>query len=856
MRNPWFSLLHQKRLFWKVRHGFSRLEFFIYQMLFGAKQHIRERATTTKTLRFILKLTGSQLIRALLSAAVLQFSNPFIGSHLVSWCTKRGFTPQIQVGDYVTLLATVIGVGGVFIGLYYAAICAIGGAIYARVPNNIRGLLANEQVGNTYMRFVAWFTYLGVCLLAFHTVGFEPILLVMPLFVIGAGVAIIGFVRLGARAFNLFDPTVLSGRLFEQLRRCYLRAQAGEYRWANPAFQNHAHRAAQATIDTFTTVADITAKEPHLNGRPLAELCKNLLVFLLDYERRKKLIPTDSLWYRQRYEHPDWYRTGETETSRAHNTATRLQPETVNDPRWLESAILPIVKRCLAINIQNKRYDIVNELLGHLDGYTKWLANEHQVEFAFNLIREVFSQCENLLFVREDGVGVEEPLEHMGICEQLAVMPINILVAYTRAIESYGKEEILQRLRSIKWKSEKSIYFAGFKVHVLKQLEELRPKLEAEEEIEGRVISSPWYLRELIAKVESENLSAAMVCFHDEVCKLYESWIESAKSSNHSWLAAVMMSRELEYWNKLDYHTNTLNQLWADLTSERRIQGIRWPSLDTDELSRKKKGRRTELLKLMSEEIFLLSFIPRPASYPDFAGQFLHTVGEALLTSMCEKDCDTVEALFKRYFHGSRLQFDRLRPRDGRTDWQSLRELKVAAAPLLDLIDLSGYVYLLSDYHDTPEMREPIVGTWDEYLAHAEDSPLQSFAAAVALTESGVEMAHRSVNRTRWRQTVVKRLEHVERQEFENPHGAHARFPLDPVILVIHESPLVRIFARDSYSTRYDGIDIFIAKYIRSREDGQNLDFGARRHRDFREEIRRAEDRYTYWTNNHDTSIQ
>ena len=65
----------------------------------------------------------------------------------------------------------------------------------------------------------------------------------------------------------------------------------------------------------------------------------------------------------------------------------------------------------------------------------------------------------------------------------------------------------------------------------------------------------------------------------------------------------------------------------------------------------------------------------------------------------------------------------------------------------------------------------------------------------------------------------------------------------EPRTVPIHQSPLVRIFAGRSQPFSYmpyDGIDIFIAKYIRDQQNGNSLDFGWRR-RDLREEIRREE---------------
>ena len=837
MLSTLFLLLAQTRLFWKARFALSRLVFLGYRMLFGMKHRIREEGTTTKSLLSLLRLTLGEMVFAIIIAIGLQTLNPC----LVPWFTEQGLTIPTE-SDYGTLLATVIGVGGVFIGLYYAAISSVGGAIYARVPNNIRDLLTQERVGNAYMRYLAVLTYFGVCLLAFHSAGLEPIVLAVPLFLLFSGVAIIGFVRLGARAFYLFDPTNLSYRLFEQLRQCHSQMQAGGYRWSDQSFQKNAHRVAQTAIDTLATVSDIAARAPHLSGRPFAGLCKDLLSFLLHYESAKKSIPTESHWYKVRYVHPDWYRAGDTETSMAHQTATVLRPKTIRDPRWIESAILPIVQRCLDLNIRKHRYVLVYELLSYLDAYVQQLAREKQVETAFNLVGDIFSWCGSLIFVKGDKAVAEESLEHMEICEQLAGMPINVLIAYGGTPESCPKDAVPQRIAKIEWKSEKSIYRAGFSLHVLKQLEWLRPRLEFEERVEGHIVSPAWYLQELVTQKEAHNHSASVTCFHSKACKLYEHWIKTATSSQHPWLAAVMMSKESEYWNKLDYHTNTLNQLWSDLNSDRRLEGLPWPSLGVDGLTLEKARRKMELMKLMSDQSVLLSLMSRPKSYPDFAGQFLHTVGEALFAAICENDRNTVKVLFRRYLYGSLLQFEQLRPKEAKLDWRSKIDLKVAFAPLLDLMDISGYMHLFSDFHDAPYLKEIAAREWDEYLEQdSAKQALQLLAAGVSLTDSAFELAHRSIIRTGWEQAVERRLMNLERREAP---WDESNFYRQFESIVVHESPLVRIFAKDPLSSLHDGIDIFLAKYVRQRDDGKDLDFGSRRRRDIEEEIAREERRY------------
>ena len=484
-------------------------------------------------------------------------------TYLVSWLPEKDVNIPKHT-DYGTLLAAVIGVGGVFIGLYYTAISSVCSAIYANKPNNIRNLLARDRVSSFYMDLLAMLTSFGVLLLVLNTLGYQPAILLLLLLILGAGWMVLGFIQLGRRAFNLFDPTAFSDTIFKRLRQCCRQMQAHGYHWSNQSSQSESHNIAQTEIDTLITLSDITAKEIHLNGHPFADMCKDMLSFLLDYEMAKKSIPTNSLWYRQQYVHSDRYRTYDAEISPNHQSTAGVKPKLVSDPRWLESDILPIVKCCFQINIERKRYDIANELLGDLDCYVQRLAKEQEIESAFDLISDIFSWCEECILLVENGGVAREPLEYMQICQQLAKMPINVLSVYIDTIKFAGREAISERINRVAWKSTKSIYRVGFALHTLDQLEELGPKLIFEQKVEGRIISKSWYIEKMIAQEDAKNLHTAMICFYEKARDIYAHWIDLS-SPKRPWLAAQMMSIEFTYWSRLDSQANALQQLWNDL---------------------------------------------------------------------------------------------------------------------------------------------------------------------------------------------------------------------------------------------------------------------------------------------------
>jgi hypothetical protein len=699
------------------------------------------------------------------------------------------------------------------------------------VPNNIRDLLARERVGNVYMRQLAFLTYLGVVLLAFRAAGLAPIKIAIPFFIVTVGIAMMAFVILGARAFNLFDPTILSYDLFEQLRRDYLQMTAGAYRSLDPSFQHYAHRTSRAALDTFATLAEITGTEAHLSGQPYLTLCQQMLLFAINYEPEKKRIPTESRWYAQRHTHPDWYRTGDSETALAHTGATLLSAKAVSDRRWIEKELLPVGYDCIQKNIPLGRFEIVSDLLRYVDAYLKVLAKEHEVQAAFRILDDLTSSCGALIFEPKKPNQEQEPLERMSIVDALASMPITIFLAYLETVKDFGRASIRMSIRKINWKSSKSIYQVGLPSHVLPRLEWLRPRIEFEMRSEGRRITPDWYLDELTIQPTAENLKSAISALVVDVQTIYDKWVNLATVSKLPWIGATILSRETEYWSKFEYQLWRLQERWTDLGSERRIDGLPWPTLDFDLLNRDRGQRLKRLARLKSAQATVLSQLKRPDDYPDFGGQFLHTAGETLFTAMCGNDADTVNSLFPEFFRSSLLQFNRILESGAESDWRLDLTIKVALAPVLDLMDLSGYSILLSELHDNSKISDTIVTLWSRYLDAKSDSAADSkasfLAGAISLTDESFGLAHRSLIRTKWRQDIFHRLRQLDRRAVT--HGREGFFLSQQVI--VHQSTLVKVYAGDDLGTFHDGIDVFILRILRAREDGKDLKFGTLRER-------------------------
>lgn len=839
MNNRFRSYLSQLRGFWLLRSTMRNIFFWLGARIYSVRYRLNEGRADYRVIRHLCRITWVLLLICIVVAVLLQK----IDSYLYSYYGSIGIAIPDD-SDYVTLLATISGIGGVFIGLYYAGLSMVGSTTYARVPNNIRDLLAHERFGNIYMGFLAFLTFLGLILIAFRVMGFSKVHLAIPLVTILAGIGIISFVKLGQRAFYLFDPTALSHHIFQEFQRGLSIVMVGGFRWQDQSFQNHAHKRASATLDTLETLSDITSKEPHLNGKPFIELSKNVLTFLIVYEDAKQKIPTESVWYQQQYQHQDWYRTGDTAVALAHQTRALIQPKTTTNKEWIEQRCIPIVMMCIKINLANGRYTDLHGLFDYIETYIKKLASAECVDRAFilveNLMETVLDQ-----FTKQTDSDSHGTLEELGLVERLSALTISVALTYRETIESLSSQNIKNMVSSVRWNKEASIYRQGFSKHCLPLIEWLKPRLAFERKVEGHVVSPLWYLTELVRQVEAKQFVASTEALIIKSADLFKTSIKKATACKRPWLAAAIMSREREYWHKIsDQLDNIWSKTWNELSSERYIDGLPWSQLDLEELRSKSDARQNELLSQMSKQNILLALIDRPENYPDYAGQFLHTSGEVAFDALLENDAPLLKNVFEPYLHGVLLQFDKLRPTILATDWHAQQDFKIAAAPLLDLIDISGYAKLMADYHENMVLWEAVKQAWDKYLnQEREQSPLPLLAGAVDLTEGNFGIPHRAVLRTSWKQKITNLLRNIPRREVYGIGAITSDTEID------HESVLVRIFSGERHLSPYDGIDIFINFYLRNREDGENLDFGHKR-RHFPNALKREERRHHENTDN------
>jgi len=821
-RNLWHTLFinfSKFRFFWRVKKLYEFIKYSVLKQKVQVDSDLKSKREEASISYQILKLSSRDIIPIVLFTLLVHAIDAHF--NLYDRITKFLYINSQALSDisYVSFLTAVSGIGGVFIALYYSGVMSIGSSIYSKAPNNIRDLLARETVGSVYMRIVSGLTFFSLISLVMNMVGFQKSIISIILILFLSGITIISFVLLGQRAFNLFDPVELSRQLFNDLELCRKRIQSTKTSNLDSSYQDYLRRKVKANLEKLNTISSILSQD-NLKGSPFVKLGRLVTGYLLNYIKYKNIIPSDSKWYGVKYEHPDWYLSEDTTVYLAYETGTALHAKTIPDKYWIEDELTSILLQCLKYSLYDSKHENVIDSLTHLDIYVRRLSEIGEIEYAFKVVVQISDIILSHCLTYSKLQGKDEKLENLDMIDRLGLMPISILLSFSKSIEDFDAKRQIESISKNKWTNLFDLYKCNYDCFVLPRLEWLQKAIQLEYEIYGKKISPDWYIDELIRQKQIEKFKINLDLLSNISKNVYTVWYKKVNETQQQWLVASILGREWEYWDKIEAHHHIFENYLNALNIERRIKDLPWTDLDTQEINSKAKKQIINVIKRSADCCVQLSQTDRPSEYPDFEGRFLHAIGEIILDSIRDGDCKTVGDIFKHYFFLSLNKFEDLRPKDI-SEYNSLWRQKMAAAPLLDLLDLCGYVKLFSEFHSNPDLWKIVENEWDNYLPDEDcNKIIDSLTANLRITESAYEVAHRKTHRMRWRDKFYNFL-----LEYFELNRSDIRYGYEDVSIK-HPSTYVRLLVRYGSLHYVDGISIFYHCYLSSKYTGEMIDLG------------------------------
>lgn len=788
--------LARRKAYWRIRARIADAVFLSERRLFGWRGWLRAEVDSSSALRVVVRHTLYDSAFALILTAAIWWASRYVGHVAAS---------SNDVSGYQELAAAIASIGGVFIGLYYAAITAAMTAVYATLPSSVSELLLEEQLGNAYMRFVATLTFTAIGLLGLQSIGADTRALGSPLLVVGAAIAIFGFVKLGTWAFSLFDPTSVSTAVFRELGGLFDQVVAGGYKWRKGSFQRYAQQRASRRLLALEQLSEACARTRHLQGGPLATLASSMLRMAQFSTSKRSLIPTTSLWFPQSYSQPEWYRTSDGQVEIAHRTGTILQPATVPSAWWFEKRCEDAALLALDSLLERRELSHGQSIAGVFESYVSVLARHGWVKEACEAT-DRFEDRVTPAVLHTIAPAAEALVDRVALIDYIGRMRIRCVLSAAEWADTLGREPLTRKIDETDWSAPKAPYSLEVHGYAVETAEWLAERIAFEGNVTGSAVTPTWYCSEMLALRDAEAIKRATDVLIGNAFQRTRKSIAATLERERLWESACLLSDTLHYVRKLQVHLGRLRAAHERVTTPQRV-GFTWPAIDFDASATALDIEYKWVVERMAEVIPRLP--TKPTDLPDYSGQFLHTATDQVFDCVLRGDAEALQPILPGTFVGCLAKHNELRLDLGVQDHLVEARLAVAFAPILDLVELSGFSYLLSEAFPERPTWPVIVGTWDRFL-RANEPFADQLLRIVSFAKRGLLVHPRAALRNSWDREVLNSLQELPIRQVSRRFGGHEEFDHPSAFLreVVHPGRI---------GSMYDGADIFVAMYLLAR---------------------------------------
>lgn len=821
-----FFRWQRKRWFWKSRYLFGRVVFALGKSLFFQREWAKHTREGVSIAGQISKSIAPYLILSVIIVVALEVgenalakvtvAEPIPAKHALEWLVsvRDGISRSVQ--SLTVLFSIAASVSGVFLGLYFTAISVVAGSVFARVPGNLRELLLNEKVGNQYIKILGVLTSVSVILLGHLAFGGIPGVCSTFLVIVLGCFGILGFLKLGMRAFHFFDPASLGNSLFYELRNNVWQSSANGFRWEDPSFQAHYQKLAQKNVGTLKSLIMYCTQDKHMEPGPLTTVMQNTAGFLAYYARLRSSIPTDSRWYALAPRYKSYFFQDSSQLTVALETHTPVQPQMVPDQYWLEDRIVDVLSYSISKAIETKNMGVIYSFFEVFQMHVDVLGANMEIEKGYDIIQRLTEPIEHYF---DSGSFSEEEYGELDLAvfDYYGLIAMSLILGFCKAVDDSSLRTMM-RDAGKSTSSAKGIYGNRVPPLLLSRIEYVRKGLDFEKTVEKTVISPDWYVRHLVLVRCLELLKEAAEKSVSLLNDFYVKRSDKLLAKKRPVLASTHCLRGLEMCSKLNAHFPTLKELVEEFERDAKCKDLPPPKWDWEQIKKGIDDSHDKLMKVLANCMLGLSSLDQKESVPDQFGRAYSTVCQDCFDSLAEKRADRFIALFPLLFDASLKAHQKLGKESQHL--QSTSALILTLEPLLDIQSLSGYAMFYSELLQMPEIWESCKATWDSYFeSHKKPQEVVKYLVNTYQLRTGLfQLSPRDILRTSWEMRFHKELRQMGL--IDNRYG-----PWDEEPQAKHESPLIRALCRGGFEPHIPPAEAFFVTYLLKRPESAGIDF-------------------------------
>jgi len=813
--------LYEKKFFWEAKMLFDqRIVFNLFSKIHLVRNRLNEEKNTATILRHTLSGTRNTLIYSALVIFVVEFLS---ASLMPLFHTLFDYSFPAQVGEdpIGLILSTIVTVNGVFLGLYFTALSAVAGNMFIKAPESLQELFLKERQGKQYIDTVVATTAIGIFYLLVRVFGYETSRLAILLLTVLAVYAIARFIYLGAKAFNFIHPVEASLTTNNTAVTAMDNVMVGHIGWKKNFLQDHYRKQALKALNTLNDLVEFSYKEIKPSKQQYVDIARNVGHLLGYFITRKKMIPSESLWFTTQLKHQNWLLADSSEVTVALNTGTSLNPKSSKDSYWFERECMKIILSIFDHLVKQKEWEEAHSCLEIVVWVIELTGKDFYYDVAqllLDLVQDSFSK-----FSRDTKLPTDENSKtaYLAIIDTFGRIPISISLGLLLYIDKQTPETIEREIQQTKWLSDNSIYNHSLPGKLLVDIESTAKNYRMEYKIEGKQISPKWYLTTITMQRYLFHLEKYYRYVLGLNNKFFESNAAQLKANKEYIPASQLCERWLEFTHKnLSLGWKTI-KLVNECGSLKKVLDLPWTTLDESKeeslVKQHNKGANDYMVALLP----IISALPKETmeGLPDYFGKsFIFGVMSAHEASL-DNDHERLQKIYPVVFIGALSAYQNLTQE--LTGWTDESRIIFSSEPLEDLLTLSGFIKIYSELFENPQLWEVCQKTWDTYFQQVDPQLfLKQILALAEYRDVAGYLMPRAIIRTNWDMRLRRKLEELGL----NVDIFSYRYD-DQELPINHNSALIRVLSRHPDILTANAKEIFFTIYLAKHPAASGLSF-------------------------------
>lgn len=702
-----------ERLYWKGRKIKNAVLFKIKAFFHKRRDELESKKDDLLFEKNVVKEVIKAFIKNICIIALILFLEQKLVSEkcdgifpygLQKWIIKTNALVVADRSLLTDVLSAIVGVAGVFLGLYCANIMSMYAEKYANAPQSISLLFENDIVSNKCIKAITNYLIFSVVVLFLQIIQIDIGIIMLIVLGVKALKIIVSFAFMSRRTYQFSDMYYVTNAVYKEIYRNLLHLNKGKMFTHDKNFQNHYKKQVKKCVGILAEINNYNLEKEEKISASVESFMKRNVALIYTYWQEKSKISYDSYWYDDKVVYKKWYSASDAEIEMALKTGTLLGYNTEKNYLWLEEDIEQINDNGLQYLINQKSFAGLIRWLGTLENLSERAVESGNVVYYVDYLYKIQKKLQNT--IGKEKFSLEE---EMALAEHIVVSYLGVLVGVRKYIEKWSEESCFCDVKLFERKSWKNPnrFYNYFDVN------KIYDGVKAEIRLEKHRITPEWYINQVVAKHYYDELLQIYIKVNDSVNKYIPELAKELLNQNRDAGAMVVFAKYSEVKSKV----NMLDVLIADkldwLLGYHKEQSIVWN--DKPEIDVAKNF--DSIYKVMSSEWckctsnFVLNHWDIYEKYPDILGACATYLCDILIEAIVDNEIDTFASNYKNLL-GILLLYQEYSRKELIGIKETFRQSAVVAVysnPIIEYCMISGYAYLWGEISCDERWKELIL---------------------------------------------------------------------------------------------------------------------------------------------------